>query len=415
MLSDHDSSQFRGSGSKFDLQLELELQEAERKEYELIEKTRLLVLWHSMAAIVDEIRIEIRQEVLKKQAELKSAAVIFDEQIALIISSILQLQFEEERRREEAKRKRVANILEAGGIAKLFFRIASVITGALKVAHDAIGAISQIIPPLNAAVTGMITIVELIEAIFLSRESRGSKGVKVATSTIGSGLSIYAAVLTLNPVTAPLGAALLAASMTVTVLRDVFYVIKLSQDIDDPQKLDKLAENIKAFQERKRSLFSNSLALAGTIFMAVMASAVVGALVMNPVGIGVIGTIGVALLSFSVVSGVYNFYKKHADFFENNGMTETEKSETQKSVEPNRKRNKLDHGLSNIMRSLFGKEKGTKATKDMVHDLHIELEGVEPAAIRDRADAHSQAPVISRDSENETEGREKENFPRHSN
>src|SRR6185312_7485358 len=141
---------------------------------------------------------------------------------------------------------------------------------------------------------GMVSIVELIEAGYINKEKPGRKTVKVLTSLGAVGFAIPAAILTVNPVTAPIGAVLSAAAIAVTVGRDLFFLHKTQKDIKkleekiaaqksegsvvDAADVADLAKLTKLLQERKRTLVANSSALAGAVLMSVLAFSLVGGL-----------------------------------------------------------------------------------------------------------------------------------------
>jgi hypothetical protein len=96
---------------------------------------------------------------------------------------------------------------------------------------QSLGVMVSIIPPINAVVKGMISFVELIEAVFISTETLNRRTVKSLNAIASAGLTIAALVLTANPVTAFLGAILLIAAIGLTTIKDAFFWYKTSRDV----------------------------------------------------------------------------------------------------------------------------------------------------------------------------------------
>ncbi|MEO8401453.1 MAG: hypothetical protein ABI597_06595 [Gammaproteobacteria bacterium] len=286
---------------------------------------------------------------------------------------------------DEYIKKQITQTQEVNVQVKWFFRLGSVITNAIKVAGDAIGIVGKIIPPLNALITGMFTIVDLVEAIFISQETRQRRGVKIFTSIMGSGLTIAAAVLTFNPLTAPLGAALSAGAMFVATIKEAYFWYNAKIDLDNAKKnlvvsseelanfttshptdkagINKLKNTISVHKaavykaritrnEKRRAFAYNALSFVGMTLLAVTAFALAGAILANPIGLGIAG---VSLLAVAVVGGAYNTYKKR----------KSAKAGMPQSIEPSNQlanENKQDvdhslshhneHGMANIIGSL---------------------------------------------------------------
>ncbi len=119
--------------------------------------------------------------------------------------------------------------------ANTFYRLAykswSVIKDILTLLHDTVGKLATILPPLNAFIKGTFFVIELVEAIFISKEVRNTKTVKIINSAIGTGLTIAGTILIFNPVTAPLGAMLFAGAMFIATITDGFFWYKASKNL----------------------------------------------------------------------------------------------------------------------------------------------------------------------------------------
>jgi membrane protein implicated in regulation of membrane protease activity len=139
--------------------------------------------------------------------------------------------------------KQAAQIQNAGALYKLFYRIGSTVTGAIKVAGATIGEAAKILPPLNALITGMLFIIDLVEAVFISKETRNRRAIKIANSVIGTGLSIAAVVLSFNPATSPLGIALSAGAMAIASAKDAVFWYKASRDLRKAKKALAIEKN----------------------------------------------------------------------------------------------------------------------------------------------------------------------------
>jgi hypothetical protein len=127
--------------------------------------------------------------------------------------------------------KQTAQIQKVGVFYRLWYRIGSTVTGVIKVAGQSIGAAAKILPPLNALITGVFFMIDLVESLFISKETRNRRAVKIANSTICTGLCVAAVVLSFNPATAPLGAALAAGAMAVASVKEGFFWYKASRDL----------------------------------------------------------------------------------------------------------------------------------------------------------------------------------------
>lgn len=325
---------------------------------------------------------------------------------------------EEIRRRKESDeytKKQISKAQDANMQVKWFFRLGSVITNSIKVAGDAIGIAGKIIPPLNALITGMFTIVELVEAIFISQETRQRRGVKIFTSIMGTGLTTAAAVLTFNPLTAPLGAALSAGAMFVATIKEAYFWYNTKIDLDNAKKdllvardelanfttanptdkagIDKLKNMISVKKaavykaritrnEKRRAFAYNALSFVAMTLLAVTAFALAGAILANPIGLGIAG---VSLLAVAVVGGAYNVYKKRKlakagvplSITDSDELSNEHKHDVDHTLS-----HRNEHGMANIIGSLVeGKvethaltgddlKKAKKMAKDVVDAVH---------------------------------------------
>lgn len=261
----------------------------------------------------------------------------------------------------------------------LLYRIFSMawfsVTNTLKVGSEYIGQIAQVIPILNAIISGIVCLIDISEAVLMNRETRGHKKIKMLNSSIGIGLAVTAATLAFFSATAPLAVTFSAIAMFAACVNETYFwktkqkelnQLKLNlasyrnqldqevnqllqshyhveaeqiknlnqkirelQDKEDPESL----KNLSVLQESKQALlnsldekinqqesivkiraaikdikldialtrsernlkrtnfFNNLVSLAGTILLAVFAFALAGAIVTNPIGLGIAGTV----------------------------------------------------------------------------------------------------------------------------
>jgi len=247
---------------------------------------------------------------------------------------------------EDYQRKQVARIQWWGALLKtISFRIGSLIKNSFKVAGHEIVKLSMAIPPVNAFVTGVFLMVDLAEAIFLSKEARDVRAVKAITATISTGFVIAAAVMLLHPLTFPLASVFSTLAMGVSTVRDGYYWYKSSQALAakeeefaeakqnyesekaeydyakiqydrgelSPQLMDqhrkqlnssiancnakseevskKTAEN----SEKMRNFFFTGLSFIGMGLITLAGVAVAGFILANPVALGVVGLVVLAV------------------------------------------------------------------------------------------------------------------------
>ena len=131
----------------------------------------------------------------------------------------------------EYQQKQIAALQNASTSYKLFYRTWSIVNNITKLIGHSLGIALKVIPPLNALVNGIILVIDLVEAIFLSEETRNRRAVKIINSVTGTGLTIAAAILLFNPATAPLGAVLSASAIGLGTLKEGFYWYKARNDL----------------------------------------------------------------------------------------------------------------------------------------------------------------------------------------
>lgn len=90
---------------------------------------------------------------------------------------------------------------------------------------------TKIIPPLNALLSGMLYAIELIEAIFISREAMKSRLIQGTNALLSVGLSIAAVVLTLNPATFVIGICMSAGAMGISTIKEGYFWYEASKDL----------------------------------------------------------------------------------------------------------------------------------------------------------------------------------------
>lgn len=123
------------------------------------------------------------------------------------------------------------SIQNKGLIYSSLYRIWRIPANILSLAGESLGKVAQIFPPLNAVMIGLLCAIDLVEAIFLSKETRNRRVVKAVNNASCTALTITATVLILNPATAPLGAALSAVAMVFAVGNDAFFWYKARRDL----------------------------------------------------------------------------------------------------------------------------------------------------------------------------------------
>jgi hypothetical protein len=127
--------------------------------------------------------------------------------------------------------KQTAQIQNAAGNYGLFYRAWAVLTGAIRLAGVTIGTAALYIPFINAIFNGLFFVVDMVEAIFISQETRNRRFVKAFNATIGMGLTIASVVLSLNPATAPLGLVLTATAIGISTAKEAFFWYKGTKDL----------------------------------------------------------------------------------------------------------------------------------------------------------------------------------------
>lgn len=243
-----------------------------------------------------------------------------DELERLALDEQIQQRKRTDSEAREAAKKHTAKIQSAGVWYRLFSNILKVVTTSLKIAHDSIGVAASLIPPVNAVISGMFATIDLVEALFISEETKNRRAVKGVTATISIGLTITSTIMVLNPATAPIGAALLAGAMLVSTLKEGFFWYKTNKDVRrakaalavakmnspaDEKQITELTEKVKSCRairnSRRQSFFYNALSLIGTILLAISAFALVGSIVANPFTLGVLGLVAIGIATVASV------------------------------------------------------------------------------------------------------------------
>lgn len=217
--------------------------------------------------------------------------------------------------------------------SKWFFRFISGTSYILKLAahsyeitKDFAIVAKDLVPPLSAAFYGFLITLEIIEALFFSRETLNRRAFKIGNSICALGLTIASGVImTAN---LPLGAALAAGAMAVSSIKEGFFWYKASKDLTiakknllesnsnrvSSQKINELTAEVNRCRqvrnEKRRLFINNALSCVAMTLVALTAFAVAGAILVNPITLGIAA---ISALSLTLVSGIYNVYKKYSE------------------------------------------------------------------------------------------------------
>lgn len=147
----------------------------------------------------------------------------------------------------ESQQKDLAKVRKATGYYYSFFsKPWSVIYNIIKLTGSTIGVAAKIIPPIKAMIEGFNSIVEIIEAVFISQETLNRRVVKAFNGTVSTVLSIAAVALAFNPATAPLGIALSLGATAVATAKEAFFWYKANKDLKKMKsELEKTEKNTK--------------------------------------------------------------------------------------------------------------------------------------------------------------------------
>jgi hypothetical protein len=236
----------------------------------------------------------------------------------------------------EYDKLQIATILEKTGLIKLLLAANSVTMSSLRLAGETLGFISKLFPPIGAIMTGMVTIVELVEALCISKENLKRRAVQAFTSVISLSLTVTAVILAFNPATAAVGATLSAGAMLVATIKNGFLFNNARKDhnaiaaklaekneqlknpetsTDRKEQLNLEIYHLTVKMEKSREIYiqkgialaSSAISLIGTVILAVAAFATIGAIAANPITLGIVG---VVCLGFTLVGSVYSIYRK---------------------------------------------------------------------------------------------------------
>jgi hypothetical protein len=94
----------------------------------------------------------------------------------------------------EWQARQAQQIQNAAGNYRLFYRTWAVTASAIQLAGTTIGTVVSYIPFVNAIFNGLFFVIDMVEAIFISQETRNRRFVKAFNSTIGTGLTVASVV-----------------------------------------------------------------------------------------------------------------------------------------------------------------------------------------------------------------------------
>lgn len=180
----------------------------------------------------------------------------------------------------------------------------------------------QIFPPLYAVISGFGAILDIIEAVFISKEKLNRRMIVMTNSIISSSAGIASFILAFNPATAPLGAVLLAASSAVAAIKESIFWYKSSRDLraaknepnDSTSHKEKIARLESERDSARKNFFYSLLSSVSTILATIVAFAVVGALTIHPVGLLAIGITAVVIAGGLTIMGIKDkFFSKHKE------------------------------------------------------------------------------------------------------
>lgn len=188
-----------------------------------------------------------------------------------------------------------------------FDSIKGVIWQSVQLAGSAILFGANIFPPLGCAIRGFLTILQAIEIVAYGKEALEIKALIAMNSAIALSVSIASFVLALNPATALTGLALIAASTAVNTIKEGFLWYRYNKDLAAAFKnTTEIIPEITAKRDKaKKSCFYSALSCLGSGLALLSALAVAGAIVANPLALGIVG-LGIA--TFLTYSGIKDRY-----------------------------------------------------------------------------------------------------------
>ena len=179
----------------------------------------------------------------------------------------------------------------------------------------------KFVPPLEFAVSGFFTILDLVEAVLLSEKIRALEAVKIFNSITSLSLGIASLILTLNPATAPLGAILSISAIGVSCVKYAYswYVagnelaaakteLLKAQEANETTKCESLNKKVyqceKKLSSEQTRFYMNIASLACAVALVLTGIAAVTA-IFNPVGLGIFGLSLLALTTAKVVNDTF--------------------------------------------------------------------------------------------------------------
>lgn len=175
-----------------------------------------------------------------------------DEQQRKALDDALAAKKKEEQDIADQK-KQIETVGKVVGTYSMFSGLWGVASGVAGLINHSVGILASLIPPLNTVIRGFTSILEAVEALFLSDETLNRRAVRAANALTGNVLSIAALALAANPATAPLGGVLSLTAMTLSTAKEAFFWYKTNKDL---RKADK--ELLKA-REQLNSEIDNAL------------------------------------------------------------------------------------------------------------------------------------------------------------
>lgn len=179
------------------------------------------------------------------------------------------------------------------------------------------------IPIVQTVINGFYAILDLVEAIFLSKETRATKAIKGINAVTSTGLGIASLVLSLNPATAPIGATLSLIAASISVVNSAYEYYAANVKLTEAEEVLKKAETEHAkpeqiaiykkdvekcnleVQNKFNNLLMNSLSLICGICL-VLAGVAVATGLFSPIGIGILGAVLLVGLTFKAYYDKYH-------------------------------------------------------------------------------------------------------------
>jgi hypothetical protein len=235
-----------------------------------------------------------------------------------------------EKKRLEAKKKhdddefireQLSDISQKFGFVQLAYSINSLVMTGLTLAGKTLGQLAKIIPLFGPILMGICILLEMVELLFVSKETLERRAVRLFNLLVSASVTISTFVLALNPATMVPAAIISIVGSTVMVAKNGYLLYLAKKELHHAsielaakekqlqglkgcdlnrsvliKEVDELKIKVKkcqaAYAGEKLNFTTSLISFAGNVLFAVSAFAVAGLIVSNPV------TLGIAALAF---------------------------------------------------------------------------------------------------------------------